>query len=57
MTIEEMDAELARMGAHLRWLRDDGIAECQAELAETNNSYLRDFLLSQIAEYRAMRSR
>ena len=44
------------MRDHLRWLRDDGIAECQAELAETSNPYLRDSLLSQIAEYRAMRS-
>ena len=54
MTIEEMDAEIARMDAHLGWLRADAIAEITEELATEKNPYTREFLLKQLGKMRAM---
>jgi hypothetical protein len=54
MTIEEMDAEIARMDAHLKWLRADAIGEITEELATEKNPYTREFLLKQLEEVRAM---
>lgn len=55
MTLEELDAEHARMRAHLRWLREDAIAELTAELENETNPYHREFFLQQIEKYRAMK--
>ena len=48
MTVEEMQAEYARMEAHLQWLRDDGIAEITEELETERNPYAREFLIKQL---------
>lgn len=48
MTIEEMDAEIARMDAHLKWLYEDAVAEATEELATEKNPYCREFLIEHI---------
>jgi len=57
VTLEEMDAELARLDAHLKWLRADLIAELEAELDGETNPYHREFLLGELAKARAMAAR
>jgi hypothetical protein len=53
-TIEEMDAEAARMKAHLKWLKADIIAELEEFLDGETNPYLREFLEQQLAKVKAM---
>jgi hypothetical protein len=53
MTIEEMDAEIARMDAHLRWLYHDHVAELTEEIATETNRYSREFLIEQLERVRA----
>jgi hypothetical protein len=48
-----MDAEIARMDAHLKWLRQDAVAELEAELDGETNPYHREFLLKQLAWFQA----
>jgi hypothetical protein len=52
MTSEEMDAEIARMDAHLIWLCDDAIAEITKELETEKNPYSREFLIQQLESHR-----
>jgi hypothetical protein len=48
MTIEEMDAEIAVMDAHLKRIYDDAVAEATEELATEKNPYFREFLIKHI---------
>jgi hypothetical protein len=57
MTIEEMDAEIARMDDNLRRWCDEAIEECLTELETERNRYRREFVERQLEEYRAMRQR
>jgi hypothetical protein len=57
MTIEEMDAEIARMDANLRRWCDEAIEECMAELDVVRNEHRREFVQQQLEQYRAMRQR
>jgi hypothetical protein len=52
MTVDQMDAELAHMRAHLRWLCEDTIRECEEELAQETSRYHREFLQRQLDLYR-----
>jgi hypothetical protein len=52
-TIEEMDAEHARMQAHLKWLKADVIAELEELIAETRYRPHREFLEQRLAEVKA----
>jgi hypothetical protein len=54
MTIEEMDAEIARMDAYLRKLNRDMIAEATEELATEKNPYAREWLIKHIEDVRAL---
>jgi hypothetical protein len=42
MTIEEMDAEIAHMDAHLKRLHDEAVAECTSLIARTRDPVLRE---------------
>jgi len=53
MTVEEMDAEIARMDAHLRWLYHDRVAELTEKIATETNPYSRDFYIKRLEEVRA----
>jgi hypothetical protein len=57
LTLDDLDAELAHMRAHLRWLVNDAIEECEAELEVETNPYRREFVQAQLIEYQAMRER
>jgi hypothetical protein len=57
VTIEEMDAEIARMDANLRRWCDEAIEECLAELEVVRNRHRREFVEKQLEQYRAMRQR
>jgi hypothetical protein len=52
MTSEEMDAEIARMDAHLIWLYDDAIAEITKELETEKNPYMRELSIQDLEWYR-----
>ncbi len=54
MTLEEYDAEIARMDKHLRWLKQDIIAEINEFLAEETNPYARENLTRHLEKVRAM---
>jgi hypothetical protein len=54
MTSEDMDAELARMDAHLRWLHHDMITELTEEIAVEKNPYSREFYAKLLEEVRAI---
>lgn len=54
MTIEEMDAEIARMDAHLRWLHHDRVAELTEAIATETNPYSREFYVNQLERVRAI---
>jgi hypothetical protein len=54
-----IDAEIAYMRAHLRWLYDDAIAEDEADLTSETKPYHREVLerdLAWMKERRAQRS-
>lgn len=53
MTTEDLEAEIARMNAHLKWLHDDAVAELTEEIATEKNPYMREFLVKQLEEVRA----
>lgn len=55
MTVEELDAELAHVRAHLRYVCDDAIAECLAELETETNRSRRELVEAQLEDYRTMR--
>jgi hypothetical protein len=57
MTIEEMDAEIARLNSNLRRWCDEAIEECLAELGTERNRYRLEFVEKQLGEYREMRER
>jgi hypothetical protein len=54
MTLEELEAECARMDAHLRKLNRDMIAEATEELATERNPYAREWLIKHIEDVRAL---
>lgn len=54
MTIEEMDAHIAYMDAHLRKLHHDMIAEATQRLATEKNPYTRERLIKHIEKVRAI---
>jgi hypothetical protein len=57
MTIEEMDAEIARMDAFLKKLNDDMIAEVTEEIAQEKNPYAREDLVRHLEKVRALGNR
>ena len=54
MTLEQLDAELSAARASLQRLRDDTVAEFEAEAEAETNPYTRDVLLAAIERVRAI---
>jgi hypothetical protein len=57
MTIEEMRAEVTRLGVNLLRMCEEAIHECVAELAVERNRYHREFLEQQLVRYQEIRER
>jgi pyruvate-formate lyase len=57
VTVEEMQAEVARVGANLLKMCEEAIHECLTELAVERNPYHREFMEKQLEHYREIRQR
>lgn len=54
MTIEEMDAEIAHMDAHLKKLHDEAVARLTAHIARLTDPFSREYYRKELEKVRAI---